>query len=448
MMMPAPNQQFYQPKKEIQFPADSVEASLPVDAKKRKLTAKDIAPCDPWKLYMSLKSGLLAESTWALDALNILLYDDSTIAYFHLKHLPGLVGILLEHYVKCLKQVFGSEFGDLFFNNFPFDEPDVDDVDEADEESSDDEPHSTQNVHPNVNSVNTTSSKKKSQVSTDDEDLLTEDEFSNEEDDEDEAMSDLSSDNTNYDRTANHKANNNSHDTKRLNGYCNSNSNHENMVNNKSMRSSNRSSKSNVSYLTNSSKNATRNGNAKQAKGKRGRPAKKTNKTVKNEPDLEEQSLSQMVTNQKYKDLLDDGLKVMKINFTDRDTLNRFTHYYKTFQFNDSKVCEYWYRYNEMLIDRVLKESGRKAETKSKRSRVSAEIRKCQKRELNNYILTSFSAKNDLETLNKLFYGRYYANRCSSDTKSTSESVEPASTNGKFTIRSKTVLKETVAHIN
>lgn len=33
---------------------------------------------------MSLKSGLLGESTWALDTINILLYDDSTISTFDL----------------------------------------------------------------------------------------------------------------------------------------------------------------------------------------------------------------------------------------------------------------------------------------------------------------------------------------------------------------------------
>lgn len=33
---------------------------------------------------MSLKSGLLAESTWALDTINILLYDDNSISTFDL----------------------------------------------------------------------------------------------------------------------------------------------------------------------------------------------------------------------------------------------------------------------------------------------------------------------------------------------------------------------------
>jgi AT-rich interactive domain-containing protein 1 len=111
-----------QQKKEITFPPDSVEAVQIVENKKRKITSRDLGPLDPWKLFMSLKSGLLAESTWALDALNILLYDDNTISYFHLKHFPGLLNILLEHYLKCLKMIFddsksSQEFADLHLNN-------------------------------------------------------------------------------------------------------------------------------------------------------------------------------------------------------------------------------------------------------------------------------------------------------------------------------------------
>lgn len=61
---------------------------------------------------MSLKSGLLAESTWALDTLNILLYDDSTYGYFGLNTLPGLLEVLTEHLRHCLMQMF-EEFQDL-----------------------------------------------------------------------------------------------------------------------------------------------------------------------------------------------------------------------------------------------------------------------------------------------------------------------------------------------
>lgn len=49
---------------------------------------------------MSLKSGLLAESTWALDTINILLYDDSTVATFNLSQVRQLhtAGGKLAHY--------------------------------------------------------------------------------------------------------------------------------------------------------------------------------------------------------------------------------------------------------------------------------------------------------------------------------------------------------------
>lgn len=39
---------------------------------------------EAWRVMMSLKCGLLAESTWALDTINILLYDDSTVGSFTL----------------------------------------------------------------------------------------------------------------------------------------------------------------------------------------------------------------------------------------------------------------------------------------------------------------------------------------------------------------------------
>lgn len=44
---------------------------------------------------MSLKSGLLAESTWALDTINILLYDDNSISNFNL--------IQVSHFRKMTK---------------------------------------------------------------------------------------------------------------------------------------------------------------------------------------------------------------------------------------------------------------------------------------------------------------------------------------------------------
>ncbi|CAB0010855.1 unnamed protein product [Nesidiocoris tenuis] len=91
-----------QTKRELVFPVDSVEATTPVLYKRRRLTKSDVAPVDAWRIMMALKSGLLAETCWALDVLNILLFDDSTVAYFGLLHLPGLMDILLEHMKKAL----------------------------------------------------------------------------------------------------------------------------------------------------------------------------------------------------------------------------------------------------------------------------------------------------------------------------------------------------------
>jgi AT-rich interactive domain-containing protein 1 len=73
------------------------------------MSKHDIGPVDPWRIFMSLRSGLLAESTWALDVLNVLLFDDSTIAYFGLVHLPGLLNLLLEHFQKSLADMFETK---------------------------------------------------------------------------------------------------------------------------------------------------------------------------------------------------------------------------------------------------------------------------------------------------------------------------------------------------
>ena len=68
---------------------------------------------EPWRLYMCLKSGLITESTWALDTLNILLFDDHTVQYFGLSHMPGLIEMLVEHWRRCLVNIFGEEFENM-----------------------------------------------------------------------------------------------------------------------------------------------------------------------------------------------------------------------------------------------------------------------------------------------------------------------------------------------
>lgn len=56
---------------------------------------------------MSLRSGLLMESTWALDVLNILLYDDNSLPYFGLGNMPGLLEVILEHWRSSLISMLG-----------------------------------------------------------------------------------------------------------------------------------------------------------------------------------------------------------------------------------------------------------------------------------------------------------------------------------------------------
>lgn len=93
-------------KREIVFPSDSIEAVTPLLYRRKRLNRGDIGTTDPWRIFMSLQSGLLSESTWALDVLNILLFDDSSIQYFGLNHLPGLLKLLLDHFQKNLGDMF------------------------------------------------------------------------------------------------------------------------------------------------------------------------------------------------------------------------------------------------------------------------------------------------------------------------------------------------------
>ncbi|XP_047510801.1 trithorax group protein osa isoform X2 [Pieris napi] len=95
-------------KRELTFPPECVEATVPAPEKRRRLTKGDVAPVDAWRIMMALKSGLLAETCWALDILNILLFDDTCIGFFGLQHLPGLLDLLLEHFQRSLADVFDA----------------------------------------------------------------------------------------------------------------------------------------------------------------------------------------------------------------------------------------------------------------------------------------------------------------------------------------------------
>ncbi|XP_037039675.1 trithorax group protein osa isoform X4 [Bradysia coprophila] len=99
-------------KRDIVFPPDSVEATSPVLYRRKRICRGDIGTTDPWRIFMCLQSGLLSESTWALDVLNILLFDDSAVQYFGLANLPRLLTLLLDHFQKSLADMFDPEGDD------------------------------------------------------------------------------------------------------------------------------------------------------------------------------------------------------------------------------------------------------------------------------------------------------------------------------------------------
>ena len=65
---------------------------------------------EPWRVMMSLKSSVPADSTWALDTLSILLHDDRTVGFFYLKHHHSLLNTLVNHFNKSLYMIFGKPF--------------------------------------------------------------------------------------------------------------------------------------------------------------------------------------------------------------------------------------------------------------------------------------------------------------------------------------------------
>lgn len=127
-------QQGPQQKRDIVFPPDAVEATQPLLYRRKRMTKHDVAPVDPWRIFMSLRSGLLSESAWALDVLNVLLFDDSTVVYFGLTHLPGLLNLLLEHFQKSLADMFETKTNSIIATSATANVPAIKDSSENDDE--------------------------------------------------------------------------------------------------------------------------------------------------------------------------------------------------------------------------------------------------------------------------------------------------------------------------
>ena len=59
---------------------------------------------------MCLKSGILSEATWAIDTLNVMLADDRTAGYFSMQGHQPLLAAIVEHFYRCLTEIFGEVF--------------------------------------------------------------------------------------------------------------------------------------------------------------------------------------------------------------------------------------------------------------------------------------------------------------------------------------------------
>ncbi|VDK63472.1 unnamed protein product [Onchocerca ochengi] len=100
--------QFSQPQP-MQFPAGCVEATTISQRRRRKLVMKDLMRVNMKRITMALRSGLETETTWALNALNVMLYDDCAPPTI-LNHTPGLLNMLVEHFRALLSLLYPKVF--------------------------------------------------------------------------------------------------------------------------------------------------------------------------------------------------------------------------------------------------------------------------------------------------------------------------------------------------
>lgn len=62
------------------------------------------------RVLMTLRSGLKLEAIWAINVLNVILYDDTTPMPFSLSSVPELLNILVEYLVAVLSVLFPNRF--------------------------------------------------------------------------------------------------------------------------------------------------------------------------------------------------------------------------------------------------------------------------------------------------------------------------------------------------
>jgi hypothetical protein len=285
----------------------------------------------------------------------------------------------MEHFLKCLKLIFGkengAEFDDIFLNDYPY---------ELDEDE-----YEQFYAHYQHNSPNN---------STDSIDT-----------DADSDLSDSELDSAKADHIAKEK----------LNGFSNNPNHHADDSSSSSYESSHRPTRS-----------------TRHAKPKT--EPKLSNGTTNINANINNPS-SHM-----------DKFKILKISFNDKETRNRFMHYNKAFKFNDSKQCAYWSSYNQKVLSKLEHEASTKRtkanDADSGEFQQALEQFKREKKELNGFILTSFSSSQDeLAALNQVYYGPYYKPKLKPTVAKQTLKAKPNKVNDKLL---ETVLSSKVINVN
>jgi len=89
----------------IQLTSRLPELTEPVLKPMKRLYRKKTSASDIEKIILSLKSGLLAETTWSLDSLNMILRDDSCVNLCRLSNMPGLMNTLVDHWRDAVERL-------------------------------------------------------------------------------------------------------------------------------------------------------------------------------------------------------------------------------------------------------------------------------------------------------------------------------------------------------
>lgn len=97
------------------YPPDTIESIVQnsniLKRKRPKIYARDLTLATPKRVLMALRSGLLTETIWAINVINVLLYDDSApLQSFNLNNIPELLNLIVEHFISCLAILYPKFF--------------------------------------------------------------------------------------------------------------------------------------------------------------------------------------------------------------------------------------------------------------------------------------------------------------------------------------------------